>query len=130
VAITDAEGLVEWTNPGFTRISGYTLAEVRGRKPGHLLQGPDTDPAVVAQMRERLAAREGFTVELLNYHKSGRPYWVELEVQPLRDAAGTLTGYMGLQVDITQRRRAQEELARKEAEARRLRSSPATRPTP
>jgi len=120
VVITDVEGRVEWTNPGFTRISGYTLEEVRGKKPGDVLQGPDTDRAVVAQMHERLAAQEGFKVELLNYHKSKRPYWVEIEVQPLRDPTGKLTGYMGLEVDITERRQAQLELARKEAEARKL----------
>ena len=120
VVVTDAEGRVEWINPGFTRISGYTFEEVRGKKPGDLLQGPDTDRAVVAQIRERLAAQEGFKVELCNYHKSGRPYWVEIEVQPLRDPAGRLTGFMGLEADITGRREAQAELARKEAEAHKL----------
>jgi len=120
VVITDVDGKVDWVNPGFTRITGYTLAEVRGKKPGHVLQGSDTDRAVVAQMRERLAAQEGFKVELLNYHKSGRSYWVEIEVQPLREATGQLTGFMGLQADITARRQAQSDLARKEEEARRL----------
>ena len=120
VVVTGVDGGVDWVNPGFTRITGYTLEEVRGRKPGPILQGPGTDPAVAAHMHERLAAHEGFKVEVLNYHKSGRSYWVEIEVQPLRDAEGKLTGYMGLQVDITARRQAQLDLARKEEEARRL----------
>jgi PAS domain S-box-containing protein len=120
VIVTDAKGKIEWVNPGFTRISGYTFEEARGKKPGEVLQGPDTDHAVVAQMHERLAAQAGFKVELLNYHKSGRPYWVEIEVQPLRNPTGQLTGFMGLEVDITDRRKAQLELASKEVEARKL----------
>ena len=47
VIITDREGKIEWVNDGFERISGYTLEEASGRKPGHLLQGPDTDPETV-----------------------------------------------------------------------------------
>ena len=120
VVVTDVAGNVEWINAGFTRISGYTLDEVHGKKPGHVLQGPDTDRTVVAQMHERLAAQQGFKVELLNYHKSGRPYWFEIEVQPLRGPAGQLTGFMGLEIDITARRQAQLDLAAKEAEARKL----------
>jgi len=103
---------------------------VRGKKPGPVLQGPDTDRAVVAQMHERLATQEGFKVELLNYHKSKRPYWVEIEVQPLRDTADKLTGFMGLQIDITERRQTQTELARKEGRRANWRSSPATRAMP
>jgi PAS domain S-box-containing protein len=118
VVVTDVVGHVEWINAGFTRISGFTIDELRGKKPGTVLQGPHTDSAVVAQIRERLAAHEGFKVELLNYHKSGRPYWVEIEVQPLRDTTGKLTGFMGLEIDITERKRFAEELALQEARFR------------
>ena len=55
VILTDADGLVEWVNEGFTRISGYTLDEVRGKSPGSVLQGPATDPDTVAHMREHIA---------------------------------------------------------------------------
>lgn len=107
VVFTDAEGRATWVNEGFTRISGYTLAEVLGRKPGRLLQGPDTDPAAVARIAQALGRGEGFREEVLNYDKQGRPYWNALEVQPLRDEAGRLTGFMGLQSDITARKEAE-----------------------
>ena len=76
VLITDAEAYIEWVNEGFTRITGYALEDVVGRKPGSILQGPETDPATVAFMRERVAAGEGFQCEILNYGKSGRKYWL------------------------------------------------------
>src|SRR5690606_23942961 len=109
VVITDAEGRIDWVNDGFTRISGYTLAEVHGKKPGDVLQGPETNPATVQFMRQRLDQRQGFSVELVNYHKSGYPYWVSIEVQPILDDNGKLTHFMAIQRDITARRDAQAE---------------------
>ena len=82
VAVTDLEGRVEWMNEAYARTTGYTLDEMKGRKPGSVLQGAETAPEVIAQMRAGLATQQGFHVVVLNYHKSGRPYWAELEVQP------------------------------------------------
>ncbi len=110
VIIADAAGYVEWVNAAFTRVTGYTLEETRGRRPGDLLQGPETDPATVAFMRERLQKGEGFNVEVLNYSRKGRPYWVEIEVQPVRDAQGSLTNFIAIETDITERRQAEEHL--------------------
>jgi len=108
VVLTDASGRVEWVNDGFGRITGYSLDEVRGRKPGSFLQGPATDPATVGRMREALRQGNGFKEEVINYHKSGRPYWLTVEVQPLRDASGVLTHFMGIETDITRRKEAEE----------------------
>ena len=63
VIITDAAGRIEWVNDGFTRLTEYRLDEALGRKPGSFLQGPETDPGAVRQIRERLAAGEGFKAE-------------------------------------------------------------------
>ncbi len=111
VVIADVDGRIEWANEGFTRISGYTLDEVKGRKPGAVLQGAGTNSATIRKMHDALVARSGFEVEILNYAKSGRPYWVRTEVQPLRDAAGDVVGYMGIQNDITEQKAAAEKLA-------------------
>ena len=115
VAITDLEGRVEWMNEAYARTTGYTLDEMKGRTPGSVLQGAETAPEAVAQMRAGLATQQGFHVVVLNYHKSGRPYWAELEVQPLRDANGACTGFMGVQTDVTERRRIEENLRSQEA---------------
>ncbi len=105
VIVSDINGRIEWVNEGFTRLTGYSLNEVLGRKPGSFLQGPETDPAAVERMRQGLASGQGFAVEILNYHRTGRPHWVKIEVQPLRDASGELTGYMAIELDITEQKR-------------------------
>lgn len=71
VVLTDREGFIVWVNDGFTRITGYGLDEVAGRKPGHVLQGPATDPETVRRISAALARGEGFTEEILNYAKDG-----------------------------------------------------------
>ena len=115
VVITDPAGHVEWVNDGFTRVTGYTLAEVAGRKPGGLLQGPETDPETVAMIRGKLAAGEGFRTEIKNYAKNGRGYWLSMDVQPVRDPAGRLTNFVAIEADVTDRRRAEAELKRSAA---------------
>jgi len=103
VIVTDAEGVTEWVNDGFVRLTGYTPAEALGKKPGKLLQGPETDPATSQMMREKLRNGEGFRTEVLNYAKNGRKYWVSVEVQPIFNDAGVLTNYMAVESDVTQR---------------------------
>jgi PAS domain S-box-containing protein len=112
VILTDREGLTEWVNEGFVRLTGYTLEEIRGKKPGHILRGPETDLETVAFMRERIKAGEGYSVELLNYSKEGRKYWLSIEVQPIYDGAGRVTNFMAIQSDITERKYAEAELRR------------------
>jgi PAS domain S-box-containing protein len=110
VILTDASGRIEWVNDGFTRISGYVLDEVRGRKPGSFLQDEGTDLATVATMRTGLASGQGFNVEIANRRKSGRRYWASVEVQPLRDEQGNVHHFMAIQRDITASREASEHL--------------------
>ena len=111
VVITDPEGLTEWVNEAFTKITGFTLAECAGHKPGHLLQGSDSDPATVDLMRKQIAKGEGFNVEIINYTKDKRPYWLAIEARPLLDENGTLSGFMAIQRDISKLKAAQAEAA-------------------
>ncbi len=110
VIVTDAAGRTEWVNDAFTRTTGYTLDDVLGIVPGDVLQGPDTDPATIATMREALAAGEGFNVEIVNYTVEGYPYWVELDVQPVRGEDGRIEHFIAVQSDITERREMEERL--------------------
>ncbi|MFO8023564.1 PAS domain S-box protein [Thiohalophilus sp.] len=119
VIITDIEGRIEWVNEGFTRITGYTADEIQGRKPGELLQGPDTDPATVAQIRSALSRGEGFAADLVNYTQNGRPYWVRIQCSPLHDETGKLQGFMAIESDVTQER---DDADRVRASERRLAS--------
>jgi PAS domain S-box-containing protein len=104
VIVTDAGGRIEWVNEGFTRLTGFGLDEVRGRQPGQLLQGPETSPEVRAVMHRAVAAGLPFDEVALNYTRSGRQYWVQLETRPLHDARGRLTGFTAVQTDVTERR--------------------------
>jgi two-component system, sensor histidine kinase and response regulator len=111
VVLTDAEGKTVWVNEGFTRLTGYTLGEMLGKKPGAVLQGPDTDPETVRRIGERLRRGEGFSEEILNYAKQGGSYWLAVEVQPIHDEQGRIMNFMAIESDITARRAAQQRLA-------------------
>ncbi len=80
-------GLIEWVNPAFTAMCGYSLEELRGHKPGHLLQGPDTDAAAVARIRAALRSAAPCRETLVNYHKDGSAYRVDLRITPILDEA-------------------------------------------
>jgi PAS domain S-box-containing protein len=107
VIITDAQGCIEWVNEGFTRISGYVLAEMQGKKPGEVLQGPQTDPLTIAQLRSALATGVPFNQEIYNYSKDGRGYWVALSIAPIYQETGELEGFIAVQTDITERKQAE-----------------------
>ena len=102
VIITDAKGLIEYVNPGFEKLTGYTLDEVTGRKPGDFLQGPETSAETREKIRQQLHLGEPFYDEILNYTKSGEPYWVSLSINPVHDQAGEITRYISVQANITE----------------------------
>ena len=102
VVITCAEGLIQYVNPGFTRLTGYSLHEVQGKKPGHVLQGKETSPETVQKIRSKLQAREAFYDEILNYDRHGKPYWISLAINPVFNEAGELEQYISIQANITE----------------------------
>jgi PAS domain S-box-containing protein len=118
VILTDTEWRIEWVNESFERFFGYQFAEIKGRRPGDILGGPDTNMGIIGQLDRAIGRGEAFKGELLNYTKDKTPRWVEVDIQPLKDEHGTVTGYMALELDITERKRIQAEIARKEAEFR------------
>jgi len=110
VIMTDRDGHIEWTNPGFTRLTGYALEEVLGRKPGSFLQGPDTDAATVARISEAIRERQAIRVEILNYAKSGGSYWIELHIQPIFNRDGEFVKFFSINRDITEQKLQQERI--------------------
>src|SRR5262249_8892852 len=87
---------------------------------GDFLHGPDTDPATVTIIRERSARAEGFQVEIVNYGKNGRRYWMAIDAQPVRDERGQLTNFVMVQTDITARKESERALRESEAKFRSL----------
>ncbi len=113
-----------WTNPAFTRMTGYPAEDVVGRNC-RLLQGPATDPAAVAAIRAGLREHRTVTTTLLNYRADGTAFWNHLSISPVFDGEGELVSYVGVQTDVTERVRAEsqreaafaaEQAARHEAE--------------
>ena len=105
VLITDKNGFVEYVNPGFEKLSGLTLAEVKGKKPGVLLQREQTDTDTIKPISQKLKAREPFYEEILNFTKEGVPYWIVLSVNPIFNEKGEHTGFVGVSSDVREIKR-------------------------
>ncbi len=118
VLITGPTGTIEWVNAAFTRLTGYTAEEVVGRHPDDFLMGPATSAATLAEKRRARQEQRGFQLEILNYHKSGRPIWILADGQPVLDERGQVANYITVQVDISKRKETEDELrlAREAAE--------------
>jgi PAS domain S-box-containing protein len=91
---------IVYANHAFCTLSGYAPEEVIGRNC-RFLQGPGTDPAVLARIRAAVAAGERLEVELRNYRKDGTPFVNRLMMEPVHDESGALAFYFADQVDVT-----------------------------
>lgn len=115
VLITDAEPFDEpgprivFVNEAFEKRTGYKPEEVIGKSP-RLLQGPMTQQSELKKISEALRKWEPIRSELINYTKSGEPYWIELEIVPIADASGWYTHWVSVERDITERKRSEEEI--------------------
>jgi two-component system, cell cycle sensor histidine kinase and response regulator CckA len=122
ILITDArqpDHPVVFTNPGFERLTGYTVEETIGRNC-RFLQGAETDRESVERIRDAVAREEHVQAELLNYRKDGTAFWNHLSITPIRDAEGAVTHFVGIQQDVTRLRQAQAGLEAAEEHYRRL----------
>lgn len=102
VIITNREGLTEYVNAGFTKMTGYEAGEVLGKKPGALLQGLLTDKTVVEKLSSHIQMGIPVYEEILNYNKAGKTYWVSLAINPVMDDDGKVNQFISIQADITQ----------------------------
>src|SRR4028119_2236013 len=98
-----------YVNPAFERLTGYTAAEVIGRNC-RFLQGNNTEQPALDKLRSALREGRSCTVILSNYRKDETLFWNELSISPIYDSEGTLTHFVGIQMDITERKLAQEAL--------------------
>ncbi len=101
---------VVYVNPAFEDITGYDQDEIIGRNC-RLLQGDDRQQLAIAELREALESGGEARVLLRNYRKDGALFWNDLHIAPVRDEAGTLTHYVGVLRDTSERQRYEEQLA-------------------
>ena len=109
IILTDprqADNPIVFANNAFLDLTGYDLEEVLGRNC-RLLQGAQTDRAVVDQLRTAIAERRAVSVELLNYRRDGSPFWNGVFIGPVYDEAGELLFFFASQLDVSPRREAE-----------------------
>jgi PAS domain S-box-containing protein len=104
VIIADKEGKVEWVNASFTKMAGYSIEEMRGRRPGEVLQGPETDLQTVQYMREQVQKGLSFQCEIINYAKNGEKYWVAIQGQALYSKDNEIIKYFAIEENITDKK--------------------------
>lgn len=104
VVVTDAKGKITWVNKAFEATTGYSAAEVLGRSPGSFLRGKHSDQRTAAAIRECIAHQRSGRFEIINYTKSGKPYWVEMKISPVFDKTGALTHFIATEQDTTKRK--------------------------
>lgn len=90
---------IRYANRTIREITGYSLAELRGRNP-RLLQGPKTDGAAVADLREAVSIWEPVTVEVWNHRRDGTPFLNRVSLRPLSGADGTITHWAAVQAAV------------------------------
>nr|WP_283957443.1 sensor domain-containing diguanylate cyclase [Pseudoalteromonas sp. S3260] len=100
MVIADKNKHVIWVNGSFEKMTGYSLFEVEGKKLGSILQGENTDLKTIAKLKTHLKKGLPISARILNYTKSGEPYWNELAISPIyRD--GKIAYYFAVQNDVS-----------------------------
>lgn len=100
-----------FANPAFMGLTGYPEDEIVGRNC-RFLQGPATSAASVAKLRDAIAAQRVETIDIVNYRKNGEMFVNALQMGPIYDDDGTLTGFFGSQMDVTEERDAERRAKR------------------
>jgi PAS domain S-box-containing protein len=124
VLITEARPIdppgprIVYVNEAFTKMTGYSVEEIVGKKP-RIFQSPKTDRASLDRVRAALENWKPIVVELINQHKDGTEFWVELSVVPVADATGWFTHWVSVQRDITERKQTQKALQQAKEDAER-----------
>lgn len=117
IIMTDAEGVIDYVNPAFTQVTGYSGTEAIGQNVS-LLDGEWDEADESLRMWEVLRNGESWIGEFFNKHKDGTRYWSAASISPILEEDGHISGYVSVQEDITNRKLAEKALqeARNEAE--------------
>lgn len=110
ILITDAtlpDNPIIYVNAGFEKLNSYDATEILGRNC-RMLRGSETSPMALAVLADAIREGKSAHVEILNYRKDGTSYWCDYTLSPLCDSTGRTTNFVGVQTDITQKKRMQE----------------------
>ncbi len=104
ILVTDAQRRIRWVNASFTRATGFTLPEALGKTPVELLGLEQCDPQPLAALRAAISAQRAFRGHVQMRTRQGERYWVDLDLQPVFDTAGQLSGFVSIEFDVTEAR--------------------------
>jgi PAS domain S-box-containing protein len=102
VVMTDAAGRIVWVNEAWQRIARWTLSDVQGHSPGSVLRGPPSSAEARVSMRRAIAAGEPYAASIVHHRRDGAPIWMQVQITPMRDEDGSISGWVGIQHDITE----------------------------
>jgi PAS domain S-box-containing protein len=106
LVVSGPDGLVQWINPAFSAMCGYTLEELRGKRLGPILQGEKTDRETAERLRSAVHGWRPCKEVILNYRKNGTPYLVEIAITPILDGSGEPLWLAARERELTDRVRA------------------------
>jgi PAS domain S-box-containing protein len=109
--ITDPGGKIEYVNPRFTEVTGYTLQEVAGKTP-RVLKSGETPAEAYQELWKTITAGKEWWGELRNRKQDGTLYWASTSISPITNQEGTVTHLLGISEDITERKRTEDEARR------------------
>ncbi|MBF0330882.1 MAG: PAS domain S-box protein [Candidatus Omnitrophica bacterium] len=109
VVITNLKGDIEYVNPHFTALTGYTLDEARGQNP-RILKTGDLSPEVYKNLWATITRGDEWSGEFQNKKKSGEFFWEKALISPIRDTTGKITHYLAVKEDITELKKAEAEM--------------------
>ena len=114
IFITDREGIMQYTNPAFTQMSGYAAEEALG-KNASLVKSGVHPKSFFQQLWQTLLSGQNWSGQITNRHKNQQLYVSEQSISPVKDASGQISHFVSVQRDITERLKAEETLRRSEA---------------
>ena len=107
--ITDLDGNIEYVNPKFTEVTGYSKEEVIGENP-RILKSGKTTKKTYEELWDKITHGEEWYGEFYNRKKNGDFYWEATYIFPLKDNAGNITHFIGIKEDVTERKKLEQEL--------------------
>jgi len=113
IIITDTAGRIEYVNPKFTQVTGYTPNEVIGQNP-RILKSGETPEEEYRQLWDTITSGNEWRGEFQNRKKDGTLFWEAASISPIKTRHGTITHFLAVKEDITERKRAQEQLRQSE----------------